>query len=163
VEKPLALTSDELQLVVETVERTGNDRLMVGFNRRFAPLLTEMKSRFGQPAGGSVTRYLGNARRLGADSWDPNEGREGTPFAGEGGHFLDTLSWWAGSLPREVYAVPGPEEGDLQATIRFHNGSTGTVSYVTHGNLRYQKETLDAAGGGKSARLDNFARAAVWA
>ena len=26
---------------------TGNDRLMVGFNRRFAPLLTGMKQRFG--------------------------------------------------------------------------------------------------------------------
>jgi predicted dehydrogenase/threonine dehydrogenase-like Zn-dependent dehydrogenase len=163
VEKPLALTGDELQRVIETVESTGNDRLMVGFNRRFAPLLTEMKARFGQPAGGSVTRYLVNAGRLDADSWYRNEEMEGSRFTGEGGHFLDTLGWWAGSLPEEVYAVPGPEDGDLQATVRFANGSTGSVGYVTDGNLRYQKETLDSAGGGKSARLDNFSRATVWA
>ena len=50
VEKPLALTNDELQQIIDTVAATGNDRLMVGFNRRFAPLLVEMKSRFGQPA-----------------------------------------------------------------------------------------------------------------
>ncbi|HEY1324770.1 MAG TPA: bi-domain-containing oxidoreductase [Streptosporangiaceae bacterium] len=162
VEKPLALTGGELQRVIDAVESTGNDRLMVGFNRRFAPLLTEMKSRFGQPAGGSVTRYLVNAGRLEADSWYRNEELEGSRFAGEGGHFLDTLSWWAGSLPQEVYAIPGPDEGDLQATVRFRSGSTGTVTYVTGGNLRYQKETLDAAGGGVSARLDNFQRAAVW-
>jgi predicted dehydrogenase/threonine dehydrogenase-like Zn-dependent dehydrogenase len=162
VEKPLALTSDELQRIIDVAAKTGNDRLMVGFNRRFAPLLAQMKSRFGAPAGGSSTRYLVNAGPLAADSWYLNEELEGSRFTGEGGHFLDTLSWWAGSLPQEVYAVPGPEKGDLQATVRFHNGSTGAISYVTGGNLRYQKETLDAAGGGISARLDNFQRAAVW-
>jgi predicted dehydrogenase/threonine dehydrogenase-like Zn-dependent dehydrogenase len=161
VEKPLALTGDELQRVIDVATKTGNDRLMVGFNRRFAPLLVEMKSRFGQPKG-SVTRYLINAGQLEADSWYLNEELEGSRFAGEGGHFIDTLSWWADSLPEEVYAVPGPENGDLQATVRFRNGSTGTISYVTTGNPRYQKETLDAAGGGRSARLDNFQQAAVW-
>src|SRR5215472_1210797 len=130
VEKPLALTGDELQRVIDVVTKTGNDRLMVGFNRRFAPLLVEMKSRFGQPAGGSVTRYLVNAGQLDADSWYLNEELEGSRFAGEGGHFIDTLSWWADSLPEEVYAVSGPGHGDLQATVRFRNGSTGTISYV---------------------------------
>src|SRR5215831_724988 len=163
VEKPLALTSDELQQVIDAITATGNDRLMVGFNRRFAPLLVDMKSRFGQPAGGSVTRYLVNAGPLEADSWYRNEELEGSRFTGEGGHFIDTLSWWANSLPEQVYAVPGPEPGDLQATVRFRNGSTGTITYLTTGNPRYQKETLDAAGGGRSARLDNFAQAAVWA
>ena len=157
VEKPLALTDDELQRVIDTVAATGNDRLMVGFNRRFAPLLAEMKSQFGQPAGGSVTRYLVNAGPLEADSWYRNEELEGSRFAGEGGHFIDTLSWWADSLPEQVYAVPGTEPGDLQATVRFRNGSTGTITYLTTGNPRYQKETMDAAGGGRSARLDNFA------
>ena len=163
VEKPLALTGDELQRIIDAVAATGNDRLMVGFNRRFAPLLTQMKSQFGQPAGGSATRYLINAGPLEADSWYRNEELEGSRFTGEGGHFIDTLSWWADSLPEQVYAAPGPEAGDLQATVRFRNGSTGTISYLTGGNPRYQKETLDAAGGGRSARLDNFTRAGVWA
>ena len=162
VEKPLALTRDELQRVMDTVVSTGNDRLMVGFNRRFAPLLTAMKSWFGQPGGGCGTRYLVNAGQLDADSWYLNEELEGSRFAGEGGHFIDTLAWWAGSHPEEVYAVPGPEAGDLQATVRFTDGSVGTISYLTAGHPRYQKETLDASGGGRSARLDNFQKAAVW-
>jgi len=162
VEKPLALTSDELERIVSVVTSTGNDRLMVGFNRRFAPLLVEMKSRFGQPAGRSVTRYLVNAGRLEADSWYRNEELEGSRFTGEGGHFIDTLGWWAGSFPEEVYAVAGPEEGDLQATVRFQNGSVGTITYATAGNSRYPKETLDAVAGGRNARLDNFQQAAVW-
>ena len=163
VEKPLALTGDELQRIMDVVASTGNDRLMVGFNRRFAPMLTQLKSLFGQPGASSVVRYLVNACRLDDDSWYSNTELEGSRFAGEGGHFIDTLSWWAGSLPHEVYAAPGPEHDDLQATVRFQDGSTGTISYVTGGNARYPKETLDAAGGGRSARLDNFKQATVWA
>ena len=162
VEKPLALTREELDHIVEVVEKTGNDRLMVGFNRRFAPLLGQLKSRFGQPAASSVTRYLVNAGRLDADSWYRNEELEGSRFVGEGGHFIDTVGWWADSLPEEVYAVRGPEHDDVEATVRLRNGSIGAITYATGGNSRYPKETLDSAAGGRSARLDNFQSAAVW-
>jgi predicted dehydrogenase len=135
---------------------------MVGFNRRFAPLLASMRAAFGEPQPGSVSRYLVNAGRLDPDSWYLNAELAGSRFTGEGGHFIDTLSWWAGSPPEEVYAVAGAALDDVQATIRFANGSVGTVTYVTTGNPRYPKETLDTASGGRSGRLDNFQRAAVW-
>jgi len=162
VEKPLALTLDEIERIVGTIEKTGNDRLMVGFNRRFAPLLVQMKNDFGTGSGSSATRYLVNAGPLAAGSWYLNEEAEGSRFTGEGGHFIDTLSWWAGSPPAEVYAVQGPEKADIHATIRFASGSCGSIAYLTGGNSRYPKETLDATGGGRSARLDNFRSASVW-
>jgi predicted dehydrogenase len=174
VEKPLALTVDQLDQIAETVSSTGNDRLMVGFNRRFAPLFGELKSGFA-PAGGSggsspragsaagsAMRYLVNAGQLASDSWYLNDELEGSRFAGEGGHFIDTLSWWADSLPVEVYATGGLERDDVQATIRFENGAAGTIAYLTGGNSRYPKETFDATGGGRNARLDNFKSASVW-
>jgi predicted dehydrogenase len=162
VEKPLALTREEANQVAEVVEKTGNDRLMVGFNRRFAPLLQAMRKDFGAAANTSSARYLVNAGPLAKDSWYLNEEAEGSRFTGEGGHFIDTLSWWADSLAEEVYAVRGPEKGDVQATFRFANGGSGTVAYLTGGSARYPKETMDATGGGRSARLDNFRSAAVW-
>ena len=162
VEKPLALTGEELDRITEVIAKTGNDRLMVGFNRRFAPMLTKMKADFGPASSGAVTRYLVNAGPLAADSWYRNEG-EGSRFTGEGGHFLDTLSWWADSLPEEVYAAGGPDSDDVQVTVRFGNGASGVISYLTGGNVRFPKETLDATGGGRSARLDNFRKATVWA
>jgi hypothetical protein len=64
VEKPLALTGEELDRITEVIAKTGNDRLMVGFNRRFAPMLTKMKAAFGPASYGSVTRYLVNAGEL---------------------------------------------------------------------------------------------------
>ncbi|HEX9623091.1 MAG TPA: bi-domain-containing oxidoreductase [Streptosporangiaceae bacterium] len=161
VEKPLALTGDQLDQIVETVESTGNDRLMVGFNRRFAPLFGTLKSQFG--SFGSAMRYLVNAGQLESGSWYLNDELEGSRFAGEGGHFIDTLSWWADGLPVEVYAAGGLERDDVQATVRFDNGAVGTIAYLTGGNARYPKETFDATGGGRTARLDNFKNAAVWA
>jgi predicted dehydrogenase len=163
VEKPLALTREELDRILEVVAETGNDRLMVGFNRRFAPLFTRMRPQFGPASPSAVTRYLVNAGPLAADSWYRNDALEGSRFIGEGGHFIDTLSWWAGSLPEEVYAASGPEKDDVQATVRFLNGSSGVITYVTNGNTRFPKETFDAAAGGRSARLDNFRKATVWA
>ncbi|WP_371401276.1 bi-domain-containing oxidoreductase [Kribbella sp. NBC_00662] len=162
VEKPLALTDEELDRIVATVEATGNDRLMVGFNRRFAPLLTDLKSRFGDPGGAFSLRYLVNAGKLDSTSWYLDAGKEGTRFAGEGGHFIDTLTWWLNSLPTEVYAVPGPDTGDVIVTLRFANGSVGTINYVAGGNARFPKETLDITGGGRNGRLDNFQSASVW-
>ena len=162
VEKPLALTREETDQIVEAINKTGNDKLMVGFNRRFAPLLTAMRKDFGAAAETASTRFLVNAGPLAKDSWYLNEETEGSRFLGEGGHFIDTLSWWANSLVEEVYAVRGPEKSDVQATFRFANGATGTVAYLTGGNVRFPKETLDATGGGKSARLDNFKTASVW-
>ena len=162
VEKPLALTREELDRVLEAVEKTGNDRLMVGFNRRFAPLLTEMRDKFGPAGDSSVTRYLVNAGQLAGDSWYTNEELEGSRFTGEGGHFIDTVAWWADSLPEEVYAIRGPAHDDVQAVIKMRNGSNATITYVTGGNVRYPKETLDSAAGGRNARLDNFTKAGVW-
>ena len=147
VEKPLALTRDELDRIVEAIAKTGNDRLMVGFNRRFAPLLAKMKAEFGPASSSSVTRYLVNAGPLGADSWYRNEALEGSRFTGEGGHFIDTLSWWADSLPEEVYAVRGPEKDDVQVTVRFAERRRAAPSATSPAATRaYPKETLDVTG-----------------
>ena len=162
VEKPLALSGDELQRIIDVAVSTGNDRLMVGFNRRFAPMLVQLKSLFGLPGVSPVTRYLVNAGQLDADSWYRNEELEGSRFGGEGGHFIDTLSWWTDSTPTEVYAAPGSVHDDRQVTVRFENGAIGTITYTTAGNAHYSKETLDSAAGGRSARLDNFRQATVW-
>jgi predicted dehydrogenase/threonine dehydrogenase-like Zn-dependent dehydrogenase len=162
VEKPLALTDDQLDHVLQTVEATGNDRLMVGFNRRFAPLLTDMRARFGHPPDVTVARYMVNAGPLGSDSWYRNEDLEGSRFVGEGGHFIDTLSWWIGMDPTEVTAVAAGERPEMLVTLRYPDGSLGSITYVTGGNRRFPKETFDVSSAGRSARLDNFRRATVW-
>ncbi|MFC6067128.1 bi-domain-containing oxidoreductase [Streptomyces ochraceiscleroticus] len=162
VEKPLALTEDELAGVLAAVEESGNDRIQVGFNRRFAPLLQEAKKRFGVRTGPASLRYLVNAGRLQHGSWYLQQGTEGTRFAGEGGHFIDTASWLLGADPVSVYAVATTGNEDLQVVLRYPDGSTATLSYVTTGAPGFPKETLDLVADGKVLRLDDFVRASVY-
>ncbi|MEU6621307.1 bi-domain-containing oxidoreductase [Streptomyces litmocidini] len=162
VEKPLALTEDELAGVLAAVEESGNDRLQVGFNRRFAPLLQEAKERFGARTGPANLRYLVNAGKLQHGSWYLKEGTEGSRFVGEGGHFVDTASWLLGADPVSVYAVAPAGNEDLQVVLRYPDGSTATISYVTSGAPGFPKETLDLLADGKVLRLDDFVRASVY-
>ncbi|MGO9658802.1 MAG: Gfo/Idh/MocA family oxidoreductase, partial [Acidimicrobiales bacterium] len=121
-----------------------------------------MRRRFGRVSEPVLLRYLVNAGALPADSWYRNEEHEGSRFVGEGGHFIDTLSWWTGADPVEVTTLATGGRDSLQVSVRFGDGSLGTVSYFTNGNTRFPKETFEAAGGGRVARLDNFKRATVW-
>jgi predicted dehydrogenase len=107
-------------------------------------------------------RYLVNAGRLDASSWYLNEELEGSRFLGEGGHFIDTLSAWVGQPPVEVSAHQTANGLDLHATLRYADGSLGTITYAGDGDSRFPKETFDVSGGGRNARLDNFTRATVW-
>ncbi|MFF5140178.1 bi-domain-containing oxidoreductase [Streptomyces sp. NPDC013157] len=162
VEKPLALTEDELAGVLAAVEESGNDRLQVGFNRRFAPLLTEARQRFGARTGPASLRYLVNAGQLQHGSWYLRQGTEGSRFEGEGGHFVDTASWLLDADPVSVYAVAPSGNDDLQIVLRYPDGSTAAISYVTTGSPGFPKETLDLVADGKVLRLDDFVRASVY-
>ncbi|CAM5262814.1 Gfo/Idh/MocA family oxidoreductase OS=Streptomyces tendae OX=1932 GN=GUR47_06535 PE=4 SV=1 [Streptomyces tendae] len=162
VEKPLALTEEELTGVLAAVEESGNDRLQVGFNRRFAPLLQEARKRFGARTGPASLRYLVNAGRLDHGSWYLQQGTEGSRFAGEGGHFVDTASWLLGADPVSVYALAPSGNEDLQVVLGYPDGSTATISYVTTGAAGFPKETLDLVADGKVLQLDDFVRSSVY-
>ncbi|MFD5766331.1 bi-domain-containing oxidoreductase [Streptomyces sp. NPDC127049] len=161
VEKPLALSEEELAGVLAAVEESGNDRIQVGFNRRFAPLLQEARRRFGTRTGPASLRYLINAGRLQHGSWYLRQTTEGSRFAGEGGHFIDTASWLLGADPVSVYAAATPGNHDLQVVLGYPDGSTATLSYVTTGASAFPKETLDLIADGRVLKLDDFVRASV--
>ena len=121
-----------------------------------------MRKRFGRSSEPTSARYLVNAGRLASDSWYRDAELEGSRFVGEGGHFVDTMSWWIGSDPVEVMTMcrRGPRE--LQVSLRYGDGSLATITYLTEAHRRFPKETFEASSGGRTARLDNFRRATVW-
>jgi predicted dehydrogenase/threonine dehydrogenase-like Zn-dependent dehydrogenase len=159
VEKPLALDEAQVQKILDTVERTGNDRLMVGFNRRFAPLVDELTERLRRRRGPVSIRYLVNAGAMDAKSWYL-DAAEGSRFVGEGGHFVDTLSALVGADPVEVHSSVRGDE--VSALLVYPDASTGSIDYVTTGSPRFPKEILDVSGAGSNARLDNFRKLSVW-
>jgi predicted dehydrogenase len=162
VEKPLALSEAEVGKVLSAIAESGNDRLQVGFNRRFAPLLQEAKEQFGKRIGPASVRYLVNAGRLEHGSWYNQADTEGSRFAGEGGHFIDTVSWLLDADPTSVYASATPDQHDLQIILRYPDGSTATISYATSGATGFPKETLDVLADGKVLKFDDFVRTSVY-
>lgn len=163
VEKPLALTIDELDQVIESIRSAGNQRLMVGFNRRFAPLLRQMKEAWGEGQGEQHLHYTVNAGPLDNESWYRDTTRYGSRFEGEGGHFIDVFSWWLGEDPIEVIGVSSPgDPDDLGLTLRYPGGSIGHISYLTRGSRGFPKETFFVSGESHTARLDNFKEATIW-
>lgn len=163
VEKPLATNRGELEQVIESIRSSGNQRLMVGFNRRFAPLLRQLKESWGAGHGEQHLHYIVNAGPLDNDSWYRDISRYGSRFDGEGGHFIDVLSWWLDEDPVEVagHASPG-EVDDLEVILRYPGGSIGLISYLTRGSRTYPKETFLVSGASRTARLDNFKEATIW-
>jgi predicted dehydrogenase len=142
---------------------SGNDRLMVGFNRRFAKILTGLREAWGGCGGPQVVHYTINAGPLEASSWYRQSDAHGTRFVGEGGHFIDTVSWWLGADPVSVQALATPGDPDnLIALLTYPDGSVANIAYLTDGDPRYPKEVLEIFGDGKVARMDNFRRTELW-
>ena len=151
VEKPLALTWEQLDEVESAV--AADSVLMVGFNRRFAPLVERLQAELGQ-IDDLVLSMRVNAGPLPDDHWlhDPEDG--GGRLLGEGCHFVDLLSHLAGSPAVSGHAVAVPQPGrpiecsdSFTAHIRFGN-AVGTLVYSGGGDPRLPKERLEAFGGG---------------
>jgi predicted dehydrogenase/threonine dehydrogenase-like Zn-dependent dehydrogenase len=161
VEKPLAVDDDQLEAILKAVADSGNDRLMVGFNRRFAPLLVDLKRAFGARGGPVQVRYDVNAGRLEAGSWYAQP-EEGSRLVGEGCHFVDTISWWLDQDPVAVFAAATGDPDDSATTLLYPDGSVATIAYQTSGDPRAPKELFQVTGEGQVARLHNFQRTELW-
>jgi predicted dehydrogenase/threonine dehydrogenase-like Zn-dependent dehydrogenase len=159
-EKPLCLSKDELDAIQAAYRQASDCRLMVGFNRRFSPMVARMSSFLAGSNGPSTMHYRVNAGPLPPEHWinDPEEG--GGRVIGEMCHFVDLMSCLCSSRPITVSAKGTPSAGgeDVTAIIEFENGSIGTISYICSGDRALSKERLEIFRGGAVAVLDDFRR-----
>jgi predicted dehydrogenase len=168
VEKPLCLTEQELDEISALHQSLITDHksplLMLGFNRRFAPLTQMLKAKVGE--GPMAMIYRVNAGAIPADSWiqDPELG--GGRVIGEVCHFIDLLTYVNGSLPVSVFAQAVPDAKNLNDTlnisIAFANGSIGTVSYFANGSKSLFKEYIEVYRAGTSAVLSDFKKVEIF-
>jgi predicted dehydrogenase/threonine dehydrogenase-like Zn-dependent dehydrogenase len=162
-EKPICLSEDELALLVSAATCDHAPLLMVGFNRRFAPLAVQMKKFLDEIHEPLAIHYRVNAGYIPADHWvnDPEQG--GGRILGEVCHFVDFLCFLAGACPIEVQAQtvgnPGQYSMDnVVASFKFASGTLGTISYLANGDKSASKERVEVFGGGSVAILEDFRR-----
>ena len=143
------------------VEKPGAPLLMVGFNRRFAPLAVKMKAFLDQSAEPFAAHYRVNAGFIPPEHWVHDPAQGGGRILGEGCHFIDFLTWLAGAPPVEVSAKALPDMGRYRGdnaviTLTFPDGSVGTLSYLANGDKSVSKEWVEVFAGGRVAVLDDF-------
>ena len=163
VEKPLALTRQELLDVVEA-RRSSSAFFQVGFNRRFAPLATQAKAHLKDLPGRRHILLRINAGQLPADSWQRDADQGHGRILGEACHFIDFGTFLA-DAPIVAVRAAATATDDLceDATIaaELADGSLVTVFYTALGDVAHGKELIEAYGGGGVVKIEDFRRLAV--
>jgi predicted dehydrogenase len=161
VEKPLAISESELDEVLAAAQHNAGI-LMVGFNRRFAPLAGRLKKFFAPVREPLLVHYRANAGRIPAEHWTQHP-EQGGRIVGEACHFVDFAGWLIGENPVSVTAESLPQGGahppdNVILTLRYPNGSLAVVHYIASGDRRLGKERVEVHGGGRSGVLEDFRR-----
>ncbi len=158
VEKPLALYERELA-EIEDAYAASTGRLMLGFNRRFAPQIVEIKKLFRDEQVKSIN-YRINAGHVPPEHWVHNPEVGGGRIIGEGCHFIDLCMHIAGAPIVSVQANDTVSGAGLQDTVAitltFANGSIASISYFSNGSKQLPKEQLEVFCNGTTAVLDDF-------
>lgn len=167
VEKPMVVNRNELE-AVRSAHAAANEKapaaLMVGLNRRFAPMVISLKEALPALAVKQMN-YRVNSGSIPVDSWlhRPEEG--GGMLVGEMCHFIDLMQFLSDERPVKVYAQALQIANDriadrdnLNITVSFSNGSVGTLAYNTVGDKAAAKERVEVYSNGTVAVLDDFRR-----
>jgi len=159
-EKPLSIDEDSLKEIRSAVN-DSNAMLMVGFNRRFSPMVMKIKEFLRGNSEPIHLHYRVNAGLLPLDHWlhDPKVG--GGRIIGEACHFIDLLQYLADKRPVSVRSFGLPNlgkycEDNVTMVFTFEDGSIGTVEYLANGDKTCPKEYLEVFAGGKIVQLDDF-------
>ena len=162
VEKPLALNEAELDAVEAAARKTGA-RVMVGFNRRFAPFAKQARAIVAGRGGPMSIVMTVNAGMIPRDSWVQSAEIGGGRITGEGCHFIDLARYLVGKpiVGVQVRAAQsgGKAVDDVAAiTLGFADGSIAAIQYYANGPKSYPKERVECFFDGRTVQIDNWRR-----
>ncbi|MBQ0105348.1 MAG: bi-domain-containing oxidoreductase [Armatimonadetes bacterium] len=159
-EKPLCISTEELD-EIEKVYGESKGQLFVGLNRRFSPLIEDIKKKLSTDRIPAVYNYVVNAGFIPGDHWTQDENVGGGRIIGECCHFADTIQFLDGSLLKstdikfaENEAFPNKDNAVI--TLTFESGAVGNIIYTSMGSKKFPKELLTVFSSGMVAKLNNY-------
>ena len=166
VEKPLALTLDELDDVDKAYRKANNSsnvRLMVGFNRRYAPHIIKMKALLDTHSSPKSIIMTVNAGAIASDHWVQDLDIGGGRIIGEGCHFVDLMRHLVGHKINQYQAIMignkagiDVREDKASITLSFEDGSFGTIHYLANGGSVFPKERIEVFCDDAVLQMDNY-------
>ena len=163
VEKPLAMSQEELDSVRAMHEAHPEVCATVGFNRRYAPLTQKVMEIVAKSGGPVVINYRINAGHIPSTSWVQDLEEGGGRIHGELCHFVDLAGYIAGGKPVSCEAAGIPmvndslkSEDNVSVILKYDNGSVGTVTYTSLGGKSMEKERIEIFCGGCTMVIIDF-------
>ncbi|MCR9847510.1 bi-domain-containing oxidoreductase [Vibrio antiquarius] len=164
VEKPLALVESEIDAIEAAYyESESKPKVMVGYNRRFAPHVIKMKELLSSVKGPKTFIMTMNAGDIPADHWTQDPSIGGGRIIGEACHYIDLMRHLVGSKISGFNAMclgdaPGIaiREDKASITLSFEDGSIGTIHYFANGGKAFPKERIEVFANDAVLQLDNF-------
>lgn len=161
VEKPAAVSSEQLKALQQTCEETGMP-YFVGFNRRFSDYVKAIRKVTDQRKSPLHIVYTMNAGLLPKEHWTHSKAGGGR-IVGEGCHIIDTLSSVVGKkiihysfdAIHDVDGFYSPHD-NVSLTLYFEDDSVATMLYLSQGSASLQKETMKICWEGKSITLNDY-------
>jgi predicted dehydrogenase/threonine dehydrogenase-like Zn-dependent dehydrogenase len=162
VEKPLCLTKQELSEIISVYGSLPSHHapqlFMVGFNRRFAPLIIRAKKFLDMVHEPKSLVMTVNAGAIPPEHWTQDPAVGGGRIIGEACHFIDLLRFLAGSkiVSAGMDSMNSQTKDTASIQLGFADGSMGTVHYFSNGSKAFPKERLEVFTNGRILQLDNF-------
>lgn len=160
VEKPLAIDQRGLEGLAAARQALPGPILMVGYNRRFAPLSVALKSALHHDSPKQFHMTF-NAGALPHDHWT-RQPEQGGRLIGEASHGVDLMRYLAGVPLCEIQVMSDSLWDRGTITMCFADGSTGSILYTDLGHNSYPKERLEVFCDGSTWVLDNFKSLTKW-
>lgn len=159
IEKPLTIFKEELELI--KMKLNSNNRIIVGYNRRFSEYIQKIMSVIKPYQDQLCISYLINAGHIDSKHWvqDPEFG--GGRILGELCHFVDLCNYLINSEVTQVQAISQDHSkvalaNNVSVQLKYQNGSIASIQYFSNGSKKLPKENIKLFFGGNCIELNNF-------
>lgn len=161
VEKPLALKLDDVNEIEAFMSKSEcqNQRLMIGFNRRFSKISQKVQSLLEGVKSPKAININVNAGFIPSNHWTQDSRVGGGRIVGEACHFIDYARFIAVSPIKSfntIFIDGGSDTASIQ--LKFEDGSIANINYFANGSKEVPKERIEIFCEGKVLAIDNFIR-----
>lgn len=163
VEKPLCLSHAELKIIKKTyneIIKIGQFKplLMVGFNRRFSPLIIKTKELLRMKQGPKSVVITVNAGSIPGDHWTQDLNIGGGRINGEVCHFIDLARFIidCSIVNQNLICMKSELNDTLSISLSFRDGSIATIHYFANGSKSVSKERIEIYASNGVLQINNF-------